>query len=122
MPTAVIHALPRVVIDHVDACNNHDLNGLMATFAADAMVNDAGRAFTDRAAIQAWVEMEIVTPKVTMDVIDATVRNDNVTVRARIDGEYDKTGLPDPLILTYHFNLADGEIAQLIITLNKPDR
>jgi len=122
MRTAITSTLPRVVADHLAACNSHDAKALMATFAVDAIVNDAGREFIDRAAIQAWVEKEIVAPKVTMDVTDALVRKHNVIVRAKIDGEYDKTGLPDPLILTYHFSLADGEVAQLIITLNKPSQ
>ena len=91
----------------------------MATFAADAFVNDAGREFTDRAAIQAWIEKEIVAPKVTMQVIDAVVRKGNVILHAKVDGAFDKTGLPDPLILTYHFSSADGRIDQLVITLNK---
>jgi hypothetical protein len=55
-----------------------------------------------------------------MDVTDATVRKGNVILRAKIDGEFDKADLPDPVILTYHFSVTDGEIAQLIITLNKP--
>jgi hypothetical protein len=122
MLTDTMSTLPQVVADHLAACNNHDAKAMMATFAADAFVNDAGRAFLDRAAIQAWVETEIVVPKVTMDVTDTIVRKHAVILRAKIDGEYDKTGLPDPLVLTYHFGVADGEIAQLIITLNKPDQ
>lgn len=114
------HTLPRAVADHIAACNRHDAKALMSTFSADAFVNDAGREFTDRAAIQAWVEKEIVTPKVTMEVTEAIVRQHAAIVRAKIDGEYDKTGLPDPLILNYHFGVADGAIAQLIITLGKP--
>ena len=118
MPTDI--TLPRVILDHVAACNAHDLDALMATFAADAIVNDAGREFIDLVVIRAWIEKEIIAPKVTMEVTDAIVRERNVIVRAKIDGEFDKTGLPDPLILTYHFSLGDGRIDQLIITLNKP--
>ena len=122
MPTDIAATLPKGVADHVTACNRHDAMAIMATFATGAFVNDAGREFVDREAIQAWVETEIVAPKVTMEITDAIVRRQNVTLRAKIDGEYDKTGLPDPLILTYHFNVADEEIAQLIITLNKPSQ
>jgi hypothetical protein len=41
-------------------------------------------------------------------------------ISAAVDGEYDKTGLPDPLILTYYFTLAGDQIASLIIVGNKP--
>ncbi len=119
MPTDNPHALPQVVADHVAACNDHDLTALMATFAADAFVNDAGREFIDRSAIQAWVDAEIIAPKVTMQVTDAVMRKSNVILHAKVDGAFDKTGLPDPLILTYHFNVADGRIDQLVITLHK---
>jgi hypothetical protein len=122
MLTDTTSTLPRVVADHLAACNDHDPKAMMATFAADAFVNDAGRAFLDRAAIQAWIETEIVGPKVTMDVTDAVVRRHSVILHARIDGEYDKTGLPDPLVLAFHFGLAEGQIAQLVITRIKPIR
>lgn len=120
MLTDITSAPPQVVVDHVAACNSHDSKALLETFAADALVNDAGREFGDRGAIEAWVETEIVAPKVTMDVTEAIVRGQNAILRAKIDGEYDKTGLPEPLILTYHFNIADELIVQLIITHNKP--
>ena len=120
MPTDIISTLPQVVADYLLACNNHDAQALMATFAADAFVNDAGREFLDRATIKAWLTTEIVGPKVTMEVTEATVRQHAVIVRAKIDGEYDNAGLPNPLVLAFHFGVADGEIAQLVITLNKP--
>ena len=42
-----------------------------------------------------------------------------LAVEARIDGEFDKTNLPDPLILSFYFTLRDGRITQLIILHNK---
>ena len=36
------------------------------------------------------------------------------------DGEYDKTGLPDPLVLTYYFTVRDDRIVRLIIIRNQP--
>jgi hypothetical protein len=44
----------------------------------------------------------------------------DIIVRAEIDGEFDKTGLPDPLVLTSYFSIHNGKICQLIITNNKP--
>ena len=41
-------------------------------------------------------------------------------VSAEIDGEYDKTGVPDPLVLTFYFSLRDDKITRLIILGNKP--
>ena len=41
-------------------------------------------------------------------------------VRARYDGEYDKTDLPDELILTNYFSVRDRKIVSLIIIHNTP--
>jgi hypothetical protein len=37
-----------------------------------------------------------------------------------MDGNYDKTGLPDPLVLTHYFTVRDGRIIRLIIIRNEP--
>jgi len=39
-------------------------------------------------------------------------------LRGRYDGEYDKTNLPDELILTGYFTVRDGQIVTLIIIHN----
>jgi hypothetical protein len=37
-----------------------------------------------------------------------------------MDGDYDKTGLPSPLVLTHYFTLRDDRIVRLIIIRNEP--
>jgi hypothetical protein len=49
----------------------------------------------------------------------AVDRHGDITVHARTDGTYDKTGLPDQLILTLYFNLRDERVTQLIIIHNR---
>ena len=41
-------------------------------------------------------------------------------VHAVTGGEYDKTGLPDPLVLTYYFTVRGDRIVRLIIIRNEP--
>lgn len=43
-----------------------------------------------------------------------------VIVRARYDGQYDKTNLPAELVLTSYFGVADGKIATLVVVHNTP--
>jgi hypothetical protein len=43
MPTDITDDLPRVIADHIAACNAHDIEAWMATFAPDALVNDFQR-------------------------------------------------------------------------------
>ncbi len=118
MLTDITNNLPRVVADHIAACNAHDVEAWMATFAPDALVNNLRREFIGAAAIRAFGEKEIFADKVTMAVHRAWDRYGDVTVHARFDGTYDKTGLPDPLILSLYFSLRDGRITQLIFIGN----
>jgi hypothetical protein len=92
----------------------------MATFAPDALVNDRQREFDGAAAIRAFGLAEMIGDKVTMAVERAVDRHGDIALDARVDGTYDKTGLPDPLVLTFYFSLRDGRITQLIILYNKP--
>jgi hypothetical protein len=40
-------------------------------------------------------------------------------VTVKIDGTFDKTGLPDPLLMDHVFEIRDGKIASLEVTLRK---
>ena len=120
MPKEITANLPRVVADHIAACNAHDIDAWMATFAPDALVNDFQREFAGTDEIRAFAQKEMFGADVTMTIERALDRGGDVTVRARMDGTYDKTGLPDPLILSFYFTVRDGRITQLIIIHNKP--
>lgn len=115
----ITNALPRVIADHVAAHNNHDPDAMMATFAPDALLNDARREFIGRDAIRAWADKEIFGDNVTMQVERAFDQHGDIILHARVDGDFDKSKLPDPVILTYYFSLRDGLISQQIILLNK---
>ena len=121
MPTDITDNLPQTVAAHIAACNAHDAEAWMATFAPDAMVNDIQREFVGADAIRAFADAEIFGTKVTMAVHRAWDRHGDVTVHARLDGTYDKTGLPDPLILSFYFSLRGDRITQLIILNNKTE-
>jgi hypothetical protein len=115
-------ALDGVVAELFAAIDEFDTDAIMGTFAEDALVNDARREFWGKDAIRPWVEGEVVGDKVTIEVAGA-VQHDGLTiVQGVYDGEYDKTGLPDPLILTHYMTLAEdtGKIANLIIINNQP--
>ncbi len=111
-------ALPQVVLDHIAAYNDHDPDGLMATLAPDALVNDARREFLGHPAIQAWAGKEIFGDNVTLEIESAFEQYGSSIVRCRVDGDFDKSKLPDPLILTYYFAVRGHLITQLTILLN----
>jgi hypothetical protein len=121
MPNDITASLPPVIAGHIAACNAHDIDAWMATFAPDALLNDFQREFAGAEAIRAFGEKEIFGASVTMAPLRVVDRNGDVAVDAHIEGTYDKTGLPDPLILSFYFSLREGAINQLIIIHNKPE-
>ena len=118
MRTDITHHLPPVIARHVAAYGAHDLEAFMATLAPDALLNDNRREFLGHDAIRAWADKEIFGDNVTAKVERALDQYGDIIVHARVDGDYDKTGLPDPLVLTFYFSLRNEVITQLIITLN----
>jgi ketosteroid isomerase-like protein len=118
--TDITHRLPPVIAAYVKASNEADSNAFLGVFTDDALVNDTQREFWGGVAIGKWAEREIFGAHVTMEVMHAVDHYGDVVVTARLDGTYDKTGLPDPLILTFYFTVREGKITMLIILLNKP--
>jgi hypothetical protein len=119
--TDITNNLPNVIVDHIAACNTHDVEAWMATFAPDAMLSDIQREFIGTAAIRSFGDKEIFGDNVTIAVQRAWDRHGDVTVHAKLDGTYDKTGLPDPLMLSFYFSLRSDQITQLIIIHNKTE-
>jgi hypothetical protein len=93
--TDITHRLPPVIAAYIKASNEADADAYLGTLSDGAIVNDIQREFRGKAAIGKWAEREIF-------------------------GTYDKTGLPDPLILTFYFTVRDDKITMLIILHNKP--
>ena len=114
----ITSVLPRVIAAHVSACNSHDPDALMATFASDALLNDNRREFVGPAAIRAWADKDIFADNVTLEVQKAYEQHGDIILHCRVNGDFDKTNLPDPLILTYYFSVRNDRITQLIIIHN----
>jgi hypothetical protein len=83
-------------------------------------VNDARREIKGTDAIRRWVEKEMVGDHVTMDVHEVLDHHGDTIVRARYDGTYDKTTLPDELVMSNYFSVRDGKIVSLSIIFNQP--
>ena len=113
-------ALAPVLAEFIAAVNAFDEDAIVATFASDALVNDVHREFWGTEAIRRWVAREIVGDRVTIAVTEVLDRHGDSIVRGRYDGDYDKTNLPDPLILTHYFTVRDGKIVTLMVIANTP--
>jgi hypothetical protein len=113
--------MPAPVRKYFVAMNNLDSAGMVAAFPANGMVNDIQREFWGPESIKRWADRESIGNKViTTRFVDAKEHYGDYIVSAEVDGEYDKTGLPNPLVLTFYFSLVDDQISKLIILGNKP--
>ena len=63
----------------------------------------------------------IVGERLTMNVVKVINHYGNFIVTANVDGDYDKRGLPDPLVLAFYFTPQSDLIVQLIILRNRFD-
>jgi hypothetical protein len=118
MPVAT--ELRGVVAEYIAAVNASDLDRIVATFSLDAYVNDISREMWGPDAIRKWVKKEVVGDHVTMEVREVLDHYGDIIVRARFDGTYDKTNLPDELVLTSYFGVCDDKITSLTIINNQP--
>ena len=112
--------LPGIVAEHIAAVNDFDTERIVATFAPDAYVNDNRREIWGAGAIRAFMAKEFVGDHVTMDVREVIDHHGDIIVRARYDGTYDKTNLPDELVLTSYFSVRDNRIVSLTVIFNQP--
>jgi hypothetical protein len=113
-------ALPAIVAEHIRAVNAFDVDAIVATFAPDAYVNDARREISGADAIRRWVAKEMVGDRVTMEVREVIDHHGDFIVRARYDGNYDKTNLPKELVMSNYFSLRGGKIISLAVIFNQP--
>jgi hypothetical protein len=55
-----------------------------------------------------------------MEVREVIDHYGDIIVRCRYDGTYDKTNLPEELIMTSYFTIRDGKITSLMVIFNQP--
>jgi hypothetical protein len=111
--------LTGVVAEHIAAINAFDLDAVLATFAEDAYVNDNRREFVGIDAVRRWVEREMIGDNVTIDVREVLNHHGDIIVRGAYDGTFDKTNLPDEVILSNYFSVRDGKIVSLVVIFNQ---
>ena len=118
--SSVTTDLPAVVAEHIAAVNAFDTERIVATFASDAYINDNRREIWGTDSIRAFLTKEFVGDHVTLQVREVIDHHGDILVRAEYDGDYDKTNLPEVLIMTSYFAVRDGKISSLTIIHNQP--
>jgi hypothetical protein len=62
----------------------------------------------------------MVGDSVTIEVTEVVDHYGDTIVRGRYEGTFDRTNLPDEVILSNYFSVRDGQIVSLIVIFNQP--
>src|SRR5262245_55904958 len=93
------------------AKNRKDVDGMLAAFAADAVVRDEGATHKGHAAIRAGMAETTRRYGVTVEPITSAQENGATIVVATVSGDFPGS----PARLTYRFGLENGAISALEI-------
>ncbi len=107
--------LPGPIASYLRAVNTGAREEFAASFADAAVVVDVNRELRGLDAITAWAGADIFGAHVHLEVLDVTERPGRTIVRVKIDGTFDRTGLPDPLVMDHAFTIAAEKITELRI-------
>lgn len=104
-------SLPEPIAAYYAAKNRHDIDAMLAPFAADASVRDEGEEMRGHAAIRHWMEETTRKYRVTVAVAEVSEADGRTLVAADVTGTFPGS----PARLRYAFTLEAGRIARLEI-------
>ena len=102
--------LPDIISELVKAQNEFDSAAYANCFAENAEVFDEGKTYNGKAEIESWIDKANKEYRATMKPLDYN-ENENI-LSAEVSGTFPGS----PIVLKYHFQLADGYIQSLKIT------
>lgn len=114
--------LPKPVYTHFHATNDNDPEAFISIFAEDAVVFDAGKEYLGKTAIKEWSDRDYFGVRLRLEVTNTVQDEEEIVVTAKCDGDYDKSGLPDPLYLDFHFTVDGDKITRLRNVLSSNSR
>ncbi|MGQ0636755.1 MAG: nuclear transport factor 2 family protein [Planctomycetaceae bacterium] len=111
------NVLPPLAEAYLAATNSHNAAAFRNLFARGAVVDDNGRIFRGLDAINEWSDREIFTAEVTLELLHAFERDGEAVLTTKVDGNFDRTGLPDPVIIDHRLRSDGGRISELTCRL-----
>ncbi|EHJ00990.1 hypothetical protein CDLVIII_4479 [Clostridium sp. DL-VIII] len=102
---------------YFNSSNNSDSNKFISIFDKNAIVIDEGQEYIGLDKIQEWSLKHHFAVKLKLEVINTAKKNSIDVITAKVDGDFDKAGLPDPLLLDFHFSVVKGMVTKLEILL-----
>jgi len=102
--------LPKVIAELVKSQNKFDSTAYADCFAEDAQVFDEGKTHDGKAEIEKWIDKSNTYYEATMEPLNYDEKEDILS--AKIAGSFPGS----PVILKFHFKIADGKIQNLKVT------
>ncbi len=102
---------PEPIAAYLAAEEAKDADALSRCFAEDGTVHDEGRDYRGRDAIRQWKQAADEKYRYVLQMVNAQTHGNEVTVRARLTGEFPGS----PVELDHIFKLSNNKIASLEI-------
>ena len=109
--------LPQAIAAFIEATNAHQSDELLATVSESAVLTDEGQTYRGIRAIKEWSDEKYIGAKVTLGIVDLMKSDSQTILTMKVDGNFDKTGLPDPFLLDFYFTVDANKITALDIRL-----
>lgn len=116
------YQLSEAIETHFHATNTDNPTAFLSAFHDDAVVVDAGKEYRGKDAIKEWSDQTYFGDHLRLEITNISQNSGETVVTATADGNFDKTGLPDPLFLDFHFILEGNKIKLLRIVLSSNSR
>lgn len=107
--------IPKPIAHFIEATNHHNTDALLAVLSDTAVLSDEGHDYRGIGEIKKWSDEKLIGAKVTLQPIRTVERSGKTIVTAKVDGNFDKTGLPDPFQMDFHFTIDSNKVTTLSI-------
>lgn len=111
----MIKKIEQPIETYFNSTSESEKSTFLSVFAKDAVLIDEGKEYKGLTQIAKWSEEYHFAYKLKLEVINVRERNTESIVTAKVDGDFDKTGLPDPFLLDFHFTVVNEKITRLEI-------
>jgi hypothetical protein len=105
--------ISKPIADFVEAIKEHDADAFLALFADNAVITDEGNEYQGIAAIREWNDEKNTGAEIILTPVATTDRNGKTILTVEVDGNFDKTRLPDPFLMDLYFTLDENLITTL---------
>ena len=105
--------IPGPIVDFLEAIDKRDTDAFLAMFAENAIITDEGHQYHGITAIKEWSDEKNIGAEITLSPFDAVERGGNTILTVKVDGSFDKTGLPDPFLMDLYFTIDKNLITAL---------